>query len=70
MRRRPISHARSLSATRRSKLTKRLWRFLGRSTESERLKIELDILRREPVEAPFNEHHKDHTLLDDNPCSG
>lgn len=70
MRRRPIHHPRSLGAARRSKLVKRLWRLFGRATEPQRVKVELDILRRDPVETTFNERHKDHTLLDDNPCSG
>lgn len=70
MRRRPVHHARSLGVARRSKLIKRLWRVFGRSTETQRVKVELDILRRDPVEGPFNEHHRNHTLLDDNPCSG
>ena len=70
MRRRPVHRARSLGVARRSKLIKRLAWLLGRSTETQRVKVELDILRRDPVETTFNEHHKGHSLLDDNPSSG
>ena len=33
-------------------------------------KVELDVYRPGPIEAPFNAHKKRHSLADDNPCSG
>jgi hypothetical protein len=35
----------------------------------QRVKIELDVVRRSG-ESRFNEHARDRTLIEDNPCSG
>jgi hypothetical protein len=54
------------------KLIKRIRKLLGIGgvSEVERVKIQLDILRPDPVEAPFNDPAHKHTLIDDNPTSG
>jgi hypothetical protein len=63
-------HSRSSPAgALRGKLITRIWKLLA-SRETRQVKIELDILRHDPVEAPFNQRRKAHTLIDDNPCSG
>lgn len=65
----PAHHTGSPAA--RAKLIRRIVKLLkvGAPTET-RVKIELDVLRSDPIEAPFNEHSRRHTLIDDNPCSG
>ena len=71
MNRHPAHYNRSPAAgPGRGKLVKRIWTLLRRSKEAQQVKIELDILRRDPVEAPFNERRRAHTLMDDNPSSG
>jgi len=69
MTRHPAHHSSAAGAP-RGKLVKRIWRLLSGSRETQKVKIELDILRHDPVEAAFNEGRKAHTLIDDNPCSG
>lgn len=61
---------RARSPGRQGKLLTRIRRLLrlGSPVELQQVRIELDILRPGPVEAPFNERKKDHTLIDDNPC--
>jgi hypothetical protein len=69
----PTRRAHSVHAGRRGgKLIKRIRALLGisRVSEVERVKIQLDVLRPDPVEAPFNDPAHRHTLIDDNPTSG
>jgi hypothetical protein len=69
----PTRHALSVASKGGgTKLIRRIRRPLGvgRSSEVERVRIQLDVLRPDPVEAPFNDRAHKHSLIDDNPASG
>jgi hypothetical protein len=69
----PTHHALSAASSGGGvKLIRRIRKLLGigRSSEVERVRVQLDVLRPDPVEAPFNDRAHKHSLIDDNPASG